>query len=145
MNEQDENKFRYYAGVRVFFNPHLFGGMKEITENAARILIIHTALETYGIDKQYVAAYESFSPPSITLQETISWRLNAVEFGLPSSGRAFHNFYATPRNKRECIMPYPIFQLPYFDTERIEHSDGLVLWRKNRGKIIQPKHAKGTV
>lgn len=132
MNEPDANKLRYYAGVRVFFNPHLFGEMKEITENAARILIVHTALETYGIDKQYIASYEPFLSPNITFQETISWRLNAIEFRLPYSGRAFHNFYVTPRNKKAYITPELIFQFSYFDTERIEHSDGLILWQKKR-------------
>lgn len=132
MNEPDGNKLRYYAGVRVFLNPHLFGEMKEITENAARILIVHTALETYGIDKQYIASYEPFSPPSIMFQETISWRLNAGEFGLPSSGGAFHDFYATPRNKQEYITPKSVFQLLYCDTERIEHFDGTILWQKKR-------------
>lgn len=127
MSDPSANKPTYFAGIRVFLNPFLFIEMKEIPErNAPAAILILTTLEAYGAEQEHIAAYESAPKPSITFKETASWRKNTDHLG------ARHNFYKTPRGAQERKTPIKLFELSYFDVERIEHSDGTVLWQKKR-------------
>lgn len=123
MNDPRTDELCYFAGIRVFFNPRIFIEMTEMTQYYTKILVIHTTLEVYYIEQQYIISYHPAPNPCIALTSNIGWRL---ETELSS---ALHNFYKLSRSAQTI---YPFFQFTYYNVERIEHSDGSMLWQKKR-------------
>ena len=113
----------YFAGISVFFNPHLFIEMTEMTQLNTKILVIHTTLYVYYVERQYVVSYHPAPSPCVVFTSNIGWRL---ETELSS---AMHNFYKLSRSAQTI---HPFFRFAYCDVERIEHSDGSILWQKKR-------------
>ncbi len=146
MNPEEKNdtpiRIRKYAGVTIFFNPGwileakfstrpiLVLRHKVLSVHQQNILIVHSLVKAYHIPLQCIEHYQPHpSSDTIAFRMHVTWHIKTESNCAEHVIRCFEKHHlksAHPENEKNELT------FSYKDVERVEHSDGTVLWQKQR-------------